>query len=159
VNIKLVTDFKRRRKAGFSLTEALIGVAVMGTVFVSLYTGMATGFKSIRDSRENTRATQILLEKFETIRLYNWDQIATTPYFVAPTFEAKFFPNTTGATNVGSGVTYKGTVQVLPVSFTDAYGADLRQIRITLTWTSNGLQHNREFVSFVAKYGIQNYIY
>jgi type II secretory pathway pseudopilin PulG len=161
VNIKLFTykNFRRRLRSAFSLTEGLIGVAVMGIVFISLYTGMATGFQSIRNSRENTRATQILLEKFETIRLYNWDQIANTPGFIPDTFTAKFFPNTTGTTNAGSGITYFGRVTISPVAFTDPYGSDLRSVRITLSWTSDGLTHTRDFVSFVARYGIQNYVF
>jgi Tfp pilus assembly protein PilV len=160
VNINLFTfkRLKRRFAAGFSLTEGLIGVAVMGIVFISLYTGMATGFKSIRDSRENTRATQLIIEKFETIRLYNWDQI-TTPGFIAPYFTAKFFPTNTASPNAGTGITYVGRVTVSPVTFTDVYGADMRAITITLTWDSDRQSHSRQFTSYVGRYGIQNYVY
>ena len=159
MKLKTFTTLRKRLTAGFSLAEGLIGVAVMGTVFVSLYTGMASGFQSIRNSRENTRATQIMLEKFETIRLYNWDQI-TSPGFIPETFTAQFFPNTKdGQTTSGTGVTYKGQVRISPVSFTDPYGADMRAVTVQLSWTSDGLAHNRTFTSFVAKYGIQNYVY
>ena len=158
MKISLLNALRKRLTAGFSLAEGLIGVAVMGTVFVSLYTGMASGFQAIRNSRENTRATQIMLEKFETIRLYNWDQI-NDPTFIPTYFTAKFFPNTTGSTNMGSGVTYKGRVDIRPVAFGDPYGADMRSVTISLTWITDGLEHNRVFTSFVAKYGIQNYVY
>ena len=50
----------KARQAAFSLSEGLFGVAVVGIVFVSLYSGMATGFHSIRDSQENLRATEIM---------------------------------------------------------------------------------------------------
>jgi hypothetical protein len=158
MKISLLRPLCKRLTAGFSLAEGLIGVAVMGTVFVSLYTGMASGFQAIRNSRENTRATQIILEKFETIRLYNWDQLVNTPGFIPSDFTARFFPNTTG-TNVGSGITYTGRVEIRPVPFTDPYGADMRSVTITLNWTTDGVPHNRVFTSFVAKYGIQNYVY
>lgn len=158
MKISLLKPLCKRLTAGFSLAEGLIGVAVMGTVFVSLYTGMASGFQAIRNSRENTRATQIMLEKFETIRLYNWDQI-NDPAFIPNYFTAKFFPNTTQSTNVGTGITYTGRVEIRPVSFADAYGTDMRSVTITLNWTSDGVPHNRVFTSFVAKYGIQNYVY
>lgn len=161
MNIKLFTykNLKRRLQSAFSLTEGLMGVAVMGIVFVSLYTGMATGFQSIRNSRENTRATQIMIEKFETIRLYNWDQINTSG-FIAPTFTAQFFPNKTGGTSTsGTGVTYYGRVQISPVAFTDPYGADMRAITIYLSWNSDGQTHSRQFTTFVGRYGIQNYVY
>ena len=160
MNLSTLKNLQRRLAAGFSLTEGLMGVAVMGIVFVSLYTGMATGFKSIRDSRENTRATQIMIEKFETIRLYNWDQI-NTPGFIPPTFTAKFFPNTTGGTTStsGSGITYTGRIQITPVPFADVYGADMRALTLSLTWSSDGQTHSRQFTSYVGRYGIQNYVY
>ncbi len=135
-----------------------MGVAVMGTVFLSLYTGMAAGFQSIRNSRENTRATQIMLEKFETIRLYNWEQI-NTPGFVPTTFTAQFFPNKAGVANAGTGVTYVGRVTVSPIPFTDAYGSDMRSVRLDVSWNSNGQTHTRTFTSFVGRYGIQHYVY
>ena len=158
MQLKFISKLKQRLSAGFSLTEGLMGVAVMGTVFVSLYTGMASGFQSIRMSRENTRATQIMLEKFETIRLYNWDQI-NTPGFVPAEFTADFYPNRTQLANTGTGVTYKGQVRISPVSFTDAYGDDMRAVTIHLAWTSDGQPHTRTFTSFVGRYGIQHYVY
>ena len=97
------------RFVAFTLVEALIGVAVMGTVFVSLYAGMATGFQSIRASQQNLRATQIMVEKFEAMRLFNWDQI-NTPGFVPLTFTAKFAPNSSSP-----GITYTGTIRISPV--------------------------------------------
>jgi|SRR5688572_9318873 len=143
----------RRRLSAFSLTEALFGVGIMSTVFISLYTGMATGFQSIRDSQENLRATQILLEKFETLRLYNWDQI-TAPGFIPPTFTTTYAP-----TEGSQGITYTGRVLIQQPPSTEVYHADLRAVTIVLTWTSNRVPHTRLFTSYVAKYGIQNYIY
>ena len=72
---------------GFTLLESLVGMGALGVVLVSLYTGMTTGFNVVRLARENLRATQVLQEKFETLRLYNWAQITSTN-FVPPTFTA-----------------------------------------------------------------------
>ena len=139
------------------MNEALFGVAIVGTVFISLYTGMATGFTSIRDSQENLRATQIMLEKFETLRLYNWDQI-NTPGFIPSTFTTTYAP-----TEGSQGITYTGRVIIQPLTFAEAYRTDLRMVSIILTWQSTGagthLTHSRTFTSYVAKYGIQNYVY
>ena len=41
------------RKAGFSLTEATIGMAVVGIVCVALYSGLAHGLGLISMNREN----------------------------------------------------------------------------------------------------------
>ena len=141
------------KQAGFSLSEGLFGVAIMGIVFVSLYSGMATGFHSIRDSQENLRATQVMLEKFETIRLYNWDQLNTAG-FIPPTFTANYTPN-----EGSKGITYSGRVTIGAPVVAEVYNTDMKAITVYLTWTSGGLTHDRSFTSYVAKYGIQNYIY
>jgi hypothetical protein len=154
VRIKYSNKGKALR-LGFGLVESLISVLVMGTVFVALYAGMATGFQSVRAARENLRATQILLEKFETIRLYNWDQI-TAPGFLPETFTNKFAP-TQGAT----GTEYIGRVTItpsMPPSMTEVYKSDMRMVVINLSWKSGSQARSRTFTNFVAKYGLQNYI-
>jgi len=133
--------------------EGLIGVAVMGIVFLSLYAGMASGFGSIRNSQENLRATQILIEKFEAMRLYNWDQINTAG-FVPDQFTAQFAPNNTSS----PGITYTGSIRINPVG-PEPYTVDLRSVTITLSWNSRGRAQSRTLTSYVARYGIQNYVY
>jgi len=142
-----------RSRCAFTLTEALFGVAIMGLVFVALYTGMAKGFDFIRSSQENTRATQILLEKFEVIRMYNWEQV-NTPGFVPPTFTARFAPN-----EASPGIVYVGRVTIGNAAVPEVYGADLRSVTIDLNWTSKNMTRTRSFTTFVAKYGIQRYIF
>src|SRR5262245_17486438 len=60
-------------QSAFTLVEVMMGVLVLGIMVVSLYTGFAFGFTQIRIARENVRATQVLLEKMEVMRLLNWD--------------------------------------------------------------------------------------
>lgn len=156
--MNIAANFKAKaRQAAFTMSEALFGVAIIGTVFISLYTGMATGFTSIRDSQENLRATQIMLEKFETLRLYNWDQI-NTPGFIPPTFTTTFAP-----TEGSQGITYTGRVILQQPALAEVYRSDMRVVSIILTWKSAGggtsLNHTRTFTSYLAKYGIQNYVY
>jgi hypothetical protein len=35
----------------------------------------------------------------------------------------------------------------------------MRMIRIGLTWTSGNVTRKREMITYVSKYGMQNYIY
>ena len=56
----------------FSMIEILVAMVVLGIMFVSLYSGFSSGFAVVQLARENLRATQILQEKMETIRLYTW---------------------------------------------------------------------------------------
>ncbi|MCI0747741.1 MAG: hypothetical protein L0Y58_20230 [Verrucomicrobia subdivision 3 bacterium] len=141
-------------KQGFSILEGLIGAVIMGTLFVSLYAGMTGGFSSIRRARENLRASQILLEKFETIRLYNWEQI-NTPGFVPATFTNYYAPN--AATR---GTVYYGRVVIstnLPIP--EVYNEDMRLVDIELAWQSGSTTCTRNVLSLVARYGLQHYIY
>src|SRR2546430_13350483 len=80
-----------RANAGFTLLEGVVGIGLMGILIVCLYTGMTTGFSTVRLARENLRATQVIQEKFETIWLYTWDQV-NDPNFIPPTFTAGAFP-------------------------------------------------------------------
>src|SRR6266581_3037873 len=54
-----------RANSGFTLLEGVVGVGLMGVLIVCLYTGMTTGFSTVRLARENLRATQVIQEKFE----------------------------------------------------------------------------------------------
>ena len=135
----------------FTLMEGLIGIAVMGIVFISLYAGMASGFQSIRTSQENLRATQILTERFEAMRLYNWDQI-NTPGFIPDKFIARFAPNSSNP-----GIIYDGTIRIGAV-MGQPYATDLRSVTIVLSWKSNNRQRTRVLSSYVARYGLQTYV-
>ncbi len=98
---------KRAARSGFSLLEALIGMTVVGVVFVSLYAAMASGFSMTALARENLRATQILTEMGETFRLYTWTQI-TTPGWVPTQFTATYSPyDETSVTNTSVTMTAK----------------------------------------------------
>src|SRR3954471_23888918 len=89
--------------SGFTLVEAVMGLAVAAFVLVSLYAGITYGMSVTEVTRENLRATQIILEKFETIRLYTWDQLNGSNNFVIPTtFTNSYAVDPT--TGRGSGV-------------------------------------------------------
>ena len=66
--------------------------------------------------RENLRATQILQERMEPIRLYNWDQINTANFIPASFTEAFYSTNANNAANAGDFV-YTGTVAVASTCF------------------------------------------
>src|ERR1051325_12061578 len=100
----------RRRLTAFSLVEVTVGLGVIGTAVVALFSGFTSGFFTMEMARENLRATQIMLEKTETLRLYNWDQVNTAG-FVPTTFSAPYDPN---STNGSTGVVYSGRLIISP---------------------------------------------
>ena len=142
--------------AGFSLLEVVVSTAVIGVVFVSLYAALASGVSTTQMTRENQRATQILLEKAETFRLFSWDQI-TTKDWVPTEFTSSYCP--TAASTNAQGTVYSGTIGISKLNLSSNYDDDMRQIDIALTWKTKDLKRSRSMTIYVARNGIQNYIY
>jgi hypothetical protein len=93
-----------------------------------------------------------MVDKFEGLRLYSWDQL-TKAGFIPGAFVARFAPD-----SKHPGLVYTGTVQISPVAG-HPYSADLRAVTITLSWTTHGRPRTQTLTSYIARYGLQNYIY
>lgn len=147
--------FKRRLRllAGFSVVESVVGMGVMGTVAGAMLTGITSGFFTMQLARENLRATQILLEKVETIRLYSWDQINTTN-FIPTTFTSRYDPN-----SASQGLTYSGTMVITNAPVASSYSNDMKMVTVKLDWKTGNLSRTRTFTTYVSRDGLQSYIY
>jgi len=147
--------------SAFTITEVLVAVIIVSIVFVSLYTAFSCGFASIKLAREDLRATQIMLKRMESVRLYTWSQIQDPDYFPTNTFSEYYDP--AGQTNgSGGGIPYTVTVSRTPnPSFTPsaAYSPNLRLITVRVSWASGNVRRQREMCTYVTRYGIQNYVY
>lgn len=142
----------------FTLIEVLVSVGVIGTLLISLYAGLTFGFSQIQVSREEERATQILAERMEVVRLLTWDQVVNLPGYVPTNFTASY--SVSNPTNAPAGaIIYTGTVQIANAPISEAYSNDLMMMTISLTWNSRGLTHQRSMRTFVSRYGLQNYVY
>jgi len=141
----------------------------VGVLFTSLYAGITAGFGALNSARENLRATQVMIDKMETLRLYSWNQVATfgtSTSYIPSTFTESFYPTTTNysastvstGSTTGSGFTYYGTVEVASAGFTQNYSNSVKLVTITLRWT-NGMARSQSMSTYTAQYGIQNYIY
>jgi prepilin-type N-terminal cleavage/methylation domain-containing protein len=146
-------------RKGFTLVEVMMAVAVMGIMLVSLYGGLGYGFRQIQLAREDERATQILAERMEVVRLLNWDQLVNLPGYIPTNFVDSY--SVFNATNAApaSSLMYTGTVAVVSAPISESYSGDLRMIQLTLTWRSEGLLHQRTMNTFASRYGLQNYVY
>src|SRR5437867_13036535 len=86
---------KRDRCArGFALAEAVVGVGVVGMLVAALYTAVTTGFTTEQLDREDLRATQILIEKMDQLRVISWEQLLDSTV-VPNSFVATFNPDDT----------------------------------------------------------------
>ena len=146
-----------RRQAGLTLVEVMVAVAVMAIMVVSLYAGFTFAFSQIRSAQENVRATQILEERMEIVRLLNWDQVVNLPGYIPATFTAPFYAD--NPTNNTGSLTYTGVVTVAAAPVTETYSNDLRMITIELTWPSGNLVRRRQMTTLTSQYGVQKYIY
>lgn len=136
------------------MIEILVAVVVLAIMFVSLYSGFSAGFAVIQLARENLRATQILQEKMETIRLYTWDQINTAG-FVPTNFVENFYSVGTNT----SSLVYTGRVTIVNAPITESYSNELKRVNIQLQWVSAKVVRTREMQTYVTRHGLQNYIY
>ena len=147
----------KKASPGYTLPELMFSLAVVGIAAVSLCAGFSSGFTMVELNRENTRATQLLQEKMEMLRLYNWDQV-NTPGYIPTNFVAAYYSGDPTNTTI-SGLAYTGTVTIATPALSESYASDLRQIKVEIAWTSGGLLRKRQMVSFVSRYGLQNYVY
>lgn len=149
----------RKFNFGVTLAEVVMATGIIALTGAGVISSINYGLCIMRIARENQRATQIMLEKLEAIRLYNWTQV-TNSGFVPATFKATYDP--TAATN-SQGTIYYGTMAVTVPVFTGTtpdYANNLRQFTVGLSWTNyGGASHFRTLSTYVAQNGMQNYVY
>jgi len=142
--------------------EVIVAVFILTIMAVSLYAGFSTGFMLIDSAREDLRATQILMQKAEAIRLCTWSSLSNCPL----SFVERYDP--TGITNgTGSGGTiFSGVVSTnvaTPIPTSAGYKTNMCLATITLNWTNyygkQAVAHSRQLQTLVSQYGIQNYIW
>jgi prepilin-type N-terminal cleavage/methylation domain-containing protein len=146
----------RPKQSAFTLVEVMVASALAGIMFSALLAGFTMAFQTIELDRENSRATQIMLEKTEVLRLYNWDRLTGTDTntYIPTNFSAPFYPS-----GNNGGFTYAGTVVITNVPIASTYSNSLKAVTINLTWTSGKAARSRSMTTWVSRYGLQNYIY
>ena len=127
--------------------EIMVGIWLLTLMIVGIYGAFSFGFSVIKVSQEDTRADQILLQKVETLRVYDWSRL-TNGYF--PT-------NFPAAYSTNGGVTYQGTIAIKPAPMTESYSNSLRQVTVSLSWVSTGVPRSRTVTTLVSENGIQTY--
>jgi len=151
----------RTGRLAFTLAEALVSVLVLGILATGIAGAFSSGLGVVDAERKNLRATQIMMQKAEAIRLLTWSQGTNTS--LAPTnFTAFYDPSGTS-----EGTVYAGyfSESAAPTNIPAAYASQMRLVTITLFWTNYpghgrpGMVESRQMQTLVAHYGIQNYVY
>ena len=148
----------RSLQSGHTLAEVMVSIAVIGFMLVSLYAGFSSGFAIVRLARENLRATQILAERMEVLRLVKWLDVNLN--FIPGTFTAPFYASSQTNGTQGNFV-YSGIVTITnaPLEDLPTYADKLQMIHIELTWTNGNIPRKRQMTTFVSYDGLQNYVY
>jgi len=134
----------------FTLVELVIGAGIIAFTMVALYGAFSFGFSTIKLSQEELRADQILVQKLETLRVYDWTNIINN--YVPTNFNGYYSTN--------GGITYDGSLSVtpfLPSGASETYTDSLRQVTVSVDWISGGVPRVRSMTTLVSQYGIQTY--
>jgi hypothetical protein len=121
----------------------------------TLFTGLANAFSTVQATRENLRATQILVQRMEAVRLASYKTLQDPGAY--PTNSTEYYcPSQTS----GKGTAY--TLQYNwapgPSSLPPSYRTNMLLVTVTASWKTGNLQHTRSMQSYVARYGIQRYV-
>lgn len=159
--MKIDPDIQRPflRERAFTLVEVLIGTAVVAIMMAVLFVGLAQGYTNLNTSRQNLRATQILTQKAEAVRLCLWTNINNLPATFVDYYNG-------GSGSNGPATEYYGTISVgaatnIPSSV--SYYSQIKLITISVTWTNylydRPISHTRQMQTLCAYNGLVNYIF
>ncbi len=146
----------RCARAAFTLVETLVAMVIVGIVAAALYSGMAHAMMTMQLARENARATQILTEKMDIIRLYNWQRV--NPSYIPTNFTDLFDPVAAAKNSKAGGPAYGGSITIAPVPLSVGYAPRMRQVTVEVHWQTRGPRRSRQLTTYVSRYGLHNYI-
>ena len=175
-----LNDCRARLQAfrAYTITEVVFAMAALAVTVGALYAGMTYGMREAVLTRENLRATQVMLEKLEQLRLYPAYKLrsyfdpddpedpldpfdSTDPhvagedepaYTIPTTFEVPYKP---GVTNTGDPVYCGRFIISTNTAFGMPYDGDILRVGVEVTWDSGGRTQTRSMETFFAKYGMQ----
>jgi uncharacterized protein (TIGR02598 family) len=153
---------QRRVQSAFSLIELVVAISIILVTFLTIFGGMTMGLTITQQSRENLRATQIMLDKMEGVRLYRWDQLTNSAVLISSFTNWFFETNGIGLSEAtGSGVQYTGVVSVADAALGTSYSGAMRKVTVAVGWTSGSsvINHSRTMATYVSQQGLQSYIY
>lgn len=157
MKLRTLTKPRRRNSLAFTIIDAVMAVLVLATVGSAFCTSVSCGFIVLQTTREDVRATQILMQKMEAVRLCTWSELANF------SFKENYDP--LNGTNQ-NGATYFGNVTVgaaTNIPSTVSYAANISLVTVNLNWTNYNrgvaIPHSRQMQTQVARAGLQNYIW
>ena len=152
---RMIIRTGKRLQSGITLVDVCLALGILGIMSAGAIGSLRYGLFTMQLARENQRATQIALAKVETIRIYNWNQV-TNGTFIPRTFTEVYDP--TAPANA-QGAVYSGTLSITNFPLNTSIAANMREMIVTLNWTTRTVAHTRTVTTYIAKDGMQNYVY
>ena len=141
---------------GFTLPEVLIAILLAAIMLLALYGCFASGYSMITVSREDLRATQILLERLERVRLCTFKQVSDPA--INPSIVSEYYaPSQSGSVGTPYTITYSTSVPVIG-SVPEGYRTNLMLVTVRASWMSGKVKRNRSMQTFVAREGLTDFI-
>ena len=132
-------------QGGFTLVEVLVGTLLIAIVFTAAYGSYSTGLKMVDESRQETRASQIIQSEMEAMRTMSWSDLGTlTSGMITP--QGEYVEEYAEQFEVYRQIDTMNSIQ--------------KQITIWVSWT-NGAGHTtyRCFTYIYTKNGLNDYYY
>ena len=143
-----------QRNSAFTLIETVVASFLAAVMLPAIYASTAAGFAMVQVTRENLRATQIIVQRMEAIRLSPYKFIQDPSSF--PTNSTEYFCANGKTNGAAYAVTYNW--QPGPTSLPPSYRTNMLLVTVTASWASGNAQRTRSMQSYVARYGIQRFV-
>lgn len=147
---------RQRHESAFTIPEVVIAAVLLAFSWIALNSAITNAYMIVRSARENLRATQIMVEKTEQLRMYNWNQILaltsvqSTNYFDPSSNTPPVYTVTVSAPQIPANL---GAV---------SYQNDMRTFIVSVSWyTYNGktnVFHTDSMQTHVAHLGMNSYV-
>jgi len=142
---------------GFTLMETVVAILLTGILLPPLFTGLSFAFSSMQAMRENLRATQIIVQRMESIRLAPYKTLQNPAAYPATSTEY-YSPSSKASGNGGTAYTVAYNWAPGPSSLPPSFRTNMVLVTVTASWKSGNAQRTRSMQSYVARYGIQRYV-
>ena len=155
MRVQTSTDYSS--SSGFTFIETMVAILTGAVMLAALYSSFAFGYGAVKLMREDLRATQILLQRTETLRLTSFSAIQSG------TFTDYYDPS--AVTNGNPGALYTITITTNAPTSSDMpvqpayYMNKMRKVTVTATWTNANQLRTRSLITYATQSGIENYIY
>ena len=118
----------------------MVATLILTLVFVGLYGAFSFGFATVRIAQEDLGADRVMVQKLETLRMYDWSKI--TSGYILTNSTVSF---------------YDVDMAINPAPLSESYSNSLRQVSVSASWISGGVPRRRSMTTLVSQNGIETF--